>query len=78
MKQEITQFWHSSLRVSPNAKGMLNLIIGIKDHMPHPKHYLEVSQTMLFKEFRERHQRLHISQRNFESLRQFYFVPLKI
>ena len=33
---------------------------------------------MLFKEFRESHPRLHISQRNFESLKPFYFVPLKI
>ena len=59
MKEEITQFWHNS-RVSPNAKDMLKLRIGIRDCMPHPKHYLEVSQTMLFKKFRESHPSLHI------------------
>ena len=46
--------------------------------MPHPKHYLEVSQTMLFKEFRDSHPRLHVSQRDSESLKPFYYVPLKI
>ena len=49
VKQEITQFWHTSSRVSPNAKDVLRSRIGIRDHMLHPKHYLEVSQTMLFK-----------------------------
>ena len=57
---------------------MLKLRIGIRDHMPHPKHYLEVSQTMLFKQFRESRPRFHISQRAFESLKPFYCVPLKI
>ena len=59
VKQEITQFWHSSSRVSPNAKDVLKLRIGIKDRTPHPKHYLEISQTMLFKKFRECHPSLH-------------------
>ena len=49
VKEEITQFWHFSSRASPNAKDVLKLRIGIRDHMLHPKHYLEVSQTMLFK-----------------------------
>ena len=53
VKEEITQFWHSNSRVSPNAKNVLKLRIGIRDRTPHPKHYLEVSQTMLFKHFRE-------------------------
>ena len=57
---------------------MLKLRIGIRDRTPHPKHYLEVSQTMLFKQFRESHPSLHISQRAFESLKPFYCVPLKI
>ena len=48
VKEEITLFWHSSSRVSPNANNVLKLRIGIRDCMPHPKHYLEVSQTMLF------------------------------
>ena len=61
VKEEITQFWHSSSWVSPNAKDVLKLRIGIKDRMPHPTHYLEVSQTMLFKQFREIHPRLHVS-----------------
>lgn len=56
---------------------MLKLKIGIRDHMPDPKYYLEVSQTMLFKQFRESHPSLHISQRVFESLKPFYYVPLK-
>ena len=46
VKEEITQFWNSSSRVSPNAKDVLKLRIGIRDRTPHPKHYLEVSQTM--------------------------------
>ena len=78
VKKEITQFWHSSSRVSPNAKDMLKLRIGIRDYMPHPKNYLEVSQTILFKEFRKIHPRLLILQRAFESLKPFYCVPLKI
>ena len=39
---------------------------------------MEVSQTMLVKQFRESHQSLHISQRDFEYLKPFYCVPLKI
>ena len=78
VKEEITQFWHSNSRVSPNAKDVLKLRIGIRDRTPHPKHYLEVSQTMLFKQFRESHPSVHISQRAFESLKPFYCVPLKI
>ena len=57
---------------------MLKLRIGIRDCTPHPKHYLEVSQTMLFKQFRESHPSVHISQRAFESFKPFYCVPLKI
>ena len=77
VKEGITQFWYSSSRVSPNVKDMLKLTIDIIDHTLHPKHYLEVSQTMLFKEFRESHPRLHISQRDFESLKPFYYAPFK-
>ncbi len=78
VKEEITQFWHSSSQVSPNAKNVSKLRIGIRDCTPHLKHYLEVSQTMFFKQFRESHPSLHISQRSFESLKPFYCVPLKI
>ena len=78
VKEEIKLFWHSSSRVSPNAKVVLKLRIGIRDRTSHPKHYLEVSQTMLLKEFRESNPRFHISQRAFESLKPFYYVPLKI
>ena len=52
--EEITQFWHSNSWVSSNSKDILKLRIGIRDHTPHPKHYLEVNQTM-FKKFRESH-----------------------
>ena len=46
VKEEITQFWYSRLQVSPNAKNILKLRIDIRDCTPHPKHYLEISQTM--------------------------------
>ena len=78
VKEEITQLWNSISRVSPNAKNVLKLRIGIRDYMPHPKHYFEVSQTIFFKQFRESNPRLHISQRAFESLKPFYCVPLMI
>ena len=49
VKQVIQQFWYDNSRVSPNAKDVLKLRIGNRDHTPHPKHFLESSQTMLFK-----------------------------
>ena len=48
-----------------DAKDVLKLRIGIRDHTPHPKHYYEVSQTMFFKQFRESHPSLHISKKGF-------------
>ena len=57
---------------------MLKLITSIRDCMPHPKHYLEVSKTILFKELKESHPRLNVSQRALESLMSFYCVRLNI
>lgn len=78
VKEDIQQSWYSNSRVSPNVKDVLKLRISNRDHTPHPKHFLESSQTMLYNFFCEVHPTLQISQRAFESLKPFYCVPLKI
>lgn len=78
VKDQIQLFWQSNSRVSLDVKNVLKLRIGIRDRTPHPKHDLEVSQTMLFKKFCETHPTLKISQRDFEALKPFFCVPLKI
>lgn len=78
VKDEIQQFWDANSRVSPNLKDVLKLRVGNQHRTPHPKHYVEVSQTMLYKKICETHPTLKISQRSFEFVKPFYCVPLKI
>ena len=63
IKGLVQSFWHDHTRPSSNRKDVLKLRRGSKDHEPHIKHLLDITQTELYERFRNEHKELNLGQR---------------
>jgi hypothetical protein len=70
----VVDFWKENSVVSPCVKD----VIGSrrKGATPHPKHYLDRSQTDIYLAFKKKHPDVPIGQRRFEMCKPFFVVPL--
>ena len=46
--------------------------MGSRDHEPHIKHFLDMTQTELYERFRHEHNELNLGQRSFEKCKPWY------
>jgi hypothetical protein len=53
VKGLVQDFWHENTRPSSNQKDVLKLRRGSRDHEPHIKHFLDITQTKLYERFRQ-------------------------
>ena len=66
VKGLVKSFWHDHTKPSTNRKDVLKLRKGSKDHEPHIKHFLDITQTKLYKKFRNEHRQLNLGKISFE------------
>ena len=66
VKGLVHTFWHDNTRPSFNTNNVLNHCRGSINNEPHVKHYLNMTQTQLFKMFKVSHVELRIGKRYFE------------
>ena len=66
VKGLVQEFLHDNCRPSSNQKYVLKLRMGSRDHEPHIKHFLDMTQTELYERFRHEYNELNLGQRSFE------------
>jgi hypothetical protein len=72
VKGLVQDFWHENTRPSSNQKYVLKLRRGSRDHEPHIKHFLDITQTKLYERFRTVHSALNLGQRSFHKCKPWY------
>ena len=72
MRTLIEDYWKNNTRPSPNQKDVVRRRIGSRNREPHPKHFLDTTQTQFFHKFQNDYPQISISQRFFEMLKPFY------
>jgi hypothetical protein len=68
-------FWTQNSRVSPCKKHVVGL--RRKGVVPHVKHFLEMSQTEMYINFKNKHPQAKIGQRKFEMCKPFFVVAAR-
>jgi len=72
-KTLIEIFWNDNTKVSSNTKDILKLKVRSKNHDPHAKYLLDMTQTKLYIKFlSESLLPFNISQRSFEKYKPWY------
>ena len=66
VKGLVQMFWHDNTRTSSNMMDVLKHCRGSRNNEPHVKHYLDMTQTQLFKVFKFYHIELRIGKISFE------------
>ena len=73
VKGLVRTFWHDNTRPYSNTKDVLiKRCRGSMNNEPHFKHYLDMTQTQLFKMFKVSHVELRLGQRFFEKCKPWY------
>jgi hypothetical protein len=72
VKGLVQDFWHDNTRPSSNQKDVLKLRRGSRDHEPHIKHYLDITQTKLYERFIKVHSALNLGQISFHKCKPWY------
>jgi hypothetical protein len=67
VKGLVHAFWHDNTRPSSNAMDVLKCYKVSRDHEPHLKHYLNMTQTQLYEMFKDSHPNFRLGQRSFKS-----------
>lgn len=72
LKGVVKEFWHDNTRPSSNQKDVLKLRKGSRDHEPHIKHFVNMTQTKLYERFRSSYSELNLGQRYFEKFNPYH------
>ena len=60
IKGLVQEYWHDNSRPSSNQKYVVKLRKGSRDHEPHIKHFLDMTQTELYERFRIAYSELNL------------------
>ena len=64
--------WHENTRPSSNQKDVIKLRRGSRDHEPHIKHFLNITQIELYERFKTIHSALNLGQISFHKCKPWY------
>ena len=72
MKGLVQAFWYDNTRPSSNTRDVLKHYKVSRNHEPHIKHYLDMTQTKLYDMFKVTHPKLSLGQRSFQKCKPCY------